>query len=225
MNAPACAPKRGPIASEGNWRWCAEDYLCQIWWPQDRALVRSFSAAINCELIGKLFGLYRVARTVPGSGSNRYQPFVDVLNKYRNTVLTIENTGTIIENESSNLGQFYGQRPLSALSKAFWMVKNHPVAIYDNFAWEGLRKLGLTPGYEGYRTYYISWFRFFERSDTQRALDDAVEWLPESPFASSLITAGQVDLNTLKNLANSLLFRNRVTDRWLTYKGGVKEFK
>jgi hypothetical protein len=51
---------------QGSWRWCAEDYFTQLWWPQDRKLMREFSENVTCEMLHNLCVLYRVARTIPG---------------------------------------------------------------------------------------------------------------------------------------------------------------
>jgi len=197
----------------------------QLWWPQDRSLVREFSQDVNCEMLHNLCVLYRVARTIPGYGIAKYRPFVDMLNRHRGTAMTRENVPTIVDEELSNMKQAYGKNFLSAISKALWMMKQHPIAIYDSYAWEGLRRRGLTPGYEGYRAYYKAWFRFFEQHDTQSGLDDALSWLPESPFVQNLLKAGMLADSELKSLAGSMWFRNRVADRRLCFDGGVVEFK
>ena len=138
--------------------------------------------------------------------------------------MTRQNTASIIEQELTNMKQAYGANFLSAITKAFWMMKQHPVVIYDSYGCEGLRRLRLSPGYSGYCTYYDAWFRFFENPDTQRGLDEAVSWLPESPYVQSLLTARKVDAPSLKSIAESQWLRNRVADRYLTTIGGV-EFK
>src|SRR5208283_4160166 len=111
----------------GSWRWCAVDYLREIWWSQDRRLMRDFSEEVNCEMLHDMCVLYRVARTIPGNGIEKYHPFVEMLNRYRGTVMTKENVPTIIEDELLNMGQVYGRNFLSAITKAFWMMKQHPV--------------------------------------------------------------------------------------------------
>jgi hypothetical protein len=156
-------PRRGP---QGSWRWCAEDYFTQLWWPQDRELMREFSENVTCEMLHNLCVLYRVARTIPGYGIAKYRPFVDMLNRRRGTAMTRENVPSIIEEELSNMRRVYGKKFLSALTKALWMMKQHPIAIYDSYAWEGLRRRGLAPGYDGYRGYYKAWLGFFEQPDT-----------------------------------------------------------
>jgi hypothetical protein len=209
----------------GTWRWCAEDYFTQLWWPQDRKLMLEFSENVTCEILHNLCVLYRVARTIPGYGIAKYRPFVDMLNRHRGTAMTRENAPSIIEEELSNMRRAYGKNFLSAITKALWMMKQHPIAIYDSYAWEGLRRRGLAPGYEGYRAYYKAWFRFFEEPDTQSGLNDALSWLPESAFVKSLLKAGLLVDSELKSLAGSMWFRNRVADRRLCFDGGVVEFK
>src|ERR1019366_5264268 len=221
----ACGPTRTPASSEqGSWRWCAEDYFQEIWWPQDRRLVREFAGTVTCAMLHELCVLYRVARTIPGNGLAKYQPFVDILNRHRHTVLTRTNTAFVIESELMTLHRAYSKQPLSALTKAFWMMKQHPVVVYDSYAWKGLDLLNLAPGYDRYGTYYAAWFRFFDRPQTQNGLDLAVRWLPECPFVVYLVSRGQIDSASLKQFTESSLFRNRIVDRWLTYKGGMVQF-
>jgi hypothetical protein len=140
----------GSAIAQGSWRWCAEDYLKEIWWPQDRQLVRQFSGKVNCEMLHNLCVLYRVARTVPGYGIEKYHPFVEMLNRYRETVMTKKNVPEIIEQELSKMAQVYGRSFLSAITKAFWMMKQHPIAIYDSYARGGLRRRRLSSSYPSY---------------------------------------------------------------------------
>jgi hypothetical protein len=215
----------GSAETSGSWQWCAEDYLREIWWPQDRKLVRDFSGAVTCESLHNLCVLYRVARNIPGHGLQKYREFVDMLNGHRNDAMTTENVPNIIEQELSNMNQAYGRSFLSAITKAFWMMKQHPVAIYDSYAWEGLRRRGLAPGYYGYRAYYKAWLSFFERQDTQGGIEDALLWLPQSPFLRSLLENGALAAVEFKSLAGSMMLRNRIADRRLCYEGGVVNFK
>lgn len=189
---------------------------------QDRRLVANFSSnAVTCEMLRDLCSpaKYGVARTVPGHGPQKYLKFADMLNRYRDTAMTRANVPDIIEQELANMRKAYGKGFLSAIAKAFWMMKQHPVVIYDSYAWNGLQRLGLAPG-SSYRTYFDSWFKFFDKGDTQKGLADALSWLPCSPAASSLIQARRVDASEIQRLAASELFRNRVTDIHLFYAGG-----
>ena len=208
------------------WRECAKIYLEKMWFgqgEQDKRLVANFSSGVvTCEMLRDLCSpaKYGVARTVPGHGSDKYKRFADMLNGYRNTVMTRETVPGIIEREFVNMRKAYGRGFLSAITKAFWMMKQHPVVIYDSNAWKGLHRLGLAPGSDGYRTYFNSWFTFFDDAQTQNGLDEALSWLPESSSASGLIESGRADTSEIGRLALSPLFRNRVTDIRLFYAGG-----
>jgi hypothetical protein len=207
------------------WRKCAAIYLEKMWLGQgelDRRLVAKFSSSpVTCEMLRDLCSpaKYGVARTVPGHGPQKYLKFADMLNHYQDTVMTRVNVPDIIEQELASMRKAYGKGFPSAISKALWMMKQHPVVIYDSFAWNGLQRLGLAPGSD-YRTYFNSWFKFFDKNDTQYGLADALSWLPCSPVASSLIQAGRVDASEIQRLAASQLFRNRVTDIHLYCAGG-----
>jgi hypothetical protein len=214
------------------WQGFAESYLEEMWCTQDRQLVREFSAReVTCEMLHDLCCRYGVARTIPGhieeiGLEGKYKPFVDMLNKHRETVMTRESVPEIIDKEVANMREKYKGRSLwSAISKAFWMMKQHPVVIYDNFAWKGLQKLGLKPGYKTYREYFDAWFTLFERRETKEALDDACSWLIKSPIALSLLAAGKLTASEFESIAGSKWFRNRVTDMWLCQKGGARWFK
>jgi hypothetical protein len=211
--------------AQGSWRWCAEDYLREIWWPQDKNLICSFSEFVTCEMLHNLCVLYRVARNIPGHGLSKYGRFVEILNGHRGTQMTKENAPSIIEQALSDLTQAYGRSFLSAISKAFWMIKQHPVAIYDSYAWKGLQRQGLSPGYRGYRAYYKAWFTFFESADTQTGLNDALRWLPESQFVQKLLQTGAMGATEFNAFTTSMLLRNRIVDRRLCYEGGVVGFK
>lgn len=204
-----------------SWRQSAEYYLKEVWYPHDRLLLPQFSAGeVSCEKLHDLCVSYSVARTIPGhieelGIERKYRPFADMLNTYRDTAMTRENAPDIIDREVANMRERYKGRNLwSAISKAFWMMKRHPVIIYDNFAWWGLQRLGFKPGYEKYREYFNSWFRFFEQEDTKHGLDDALEWLRGSSYAQGILKEDDSALG-------SLWFRNRVTDMWLCFQGGA----
>jgi hypothetical protein len=207
--------------AEGSWRWAAENYLKITWLPSDRHFIRAFSGTITCEMLNALCVDYSVARTIPGHGILKYQVFVDMLNRHRNPDLTKENVATIIEKEVLAMQQAYGAGFLSAVTKAFWMMKQHPVVIYDQYAWKGLRRLGLSSGNDGYVTYWKAWFSLFDSPDTQRELDDALSWLPNSRFVQGLTKDAEV-YGCFKDFAASESFRNRVVDRWLGYMGGFR---
>jgi hypothetical protein len=212
----------GDVSLDVSWRGCAENYLKVTWIPFDRAAVPDFVVGkLTCETLNHLCVEYSVARTIPGNGTGKYRQFLDMLNRHRETVMTRENVPCIIEQELSNMRQAYGAGFLSAITKAFWMMRQHPVVIYDGYAWEGLRRLGLEPGYDGYRSYYASWFRFFDNRNTQRELDEALSWLPESEYIRGLIRDGVMDAPSLKSISDSQWLRNRVADRYLTRIGGV----
>jgi hypothetical protein len=210
----------------GIWRKCAEIYLEKMWFgqnEQDRWLVSAFSeGAVTCEMLRDLCSptKYGVARTVPGHGPEKYGRFAEMLSSYRSTVMTRENVPEIIEGEFANMQKAYGRGFLSAITKAFWMMKQHPVVIYDSKARSGLRQLRPAPEYEDYRSYFNAWFRFFDDPHTQNGLDDGLSWLPESPAARALIKGGKTDSEEIQRLSASTLFRNRATDIRLFYAGG-----
>jgi hypothetical protein len=108
-----------------------------------------------------------------------------------------------VEKESGNMKSYYGKAFLSAITKAFWMMKGHPVVIYDSNARKGLRYFGLPPGDGDYHKYFDSWFAFFERPDTQDSLDDAVAWILEQK---------KIQEGELREFVGSDHFRNRVLD-------------
>jgi hypothetical protein len=210
-----------------SWQQCAELYLEEIWCPQDRQLVRDLSSRkVTCEMLHDLCCQYGVARTIPGhieeiGLEGKYRPFVDMLNKYRTTVMTRASVPRVIDEEVVNMREKYKGRSLwSAISKAFWMMKQHPVVIYDNFAWRGLQSLRLAPGYKTYREYFDAWFKFFEKRETQAALDRTCSSLFDSPVVRSLVTAGKLSAGELERIAESIWFRNRITDMCLWQEGG-----
>lgn len=205
-----------------------------MWFGQgelDKRLVESFKKTVTCEMLSDLSSpkKYGVARTVLGHGPKKYKILAEMLNSYRNTDMTRGNIPCIIEREVANMRKAYRKGPRSAITKSFWMMKQHPIVIYDGNTWEGLRRRGLAPG-DGYRTYFDSWFKFFDDHKTQEGLDDALTWLAESPAARKIAEEAKAvsckkeqeavaEIGTLiKN--NGCLMRNRVTDMRLFYEGG-----
>lgn len=73
--------------------------------------------------------------------------------------MTRENVPGIVDLEIGSMREAYGGRSIcSAISKALWMMKRHPVVILDSFARQGLQRLGLRPGHDTYRECFNSWF-------------------------------------------------------------------
>jgi hypothetical protein len=150
--------------------------------------------------------------------------------------MTKENIPGIVERGVVSMREDYGKGPLSAITNSLWMMKQHPIVIYDDNTWRGLSRRDLTPGYDRYGTYFDSWFKFFDDPETQKGLDDALAWLPGSPAAKQLVEEtqkgaaregqavaaekGRVVADEIRTLAASQLMRNRVTDMRLFYEGG-----
>jgi hypothetical protein len=197
-----------------SFRLCAEHYLKQ-WCDYDRMFFLTFSGGpVSCGLLREMCLKYGVDRTVPGLGPEKYKRFAEMLNRYQNTEMTREDVPNIIQKELLNMREAYGLSFLSAITKAFWMMKRHPVAIYDSKARRGLRHHGLPGGDNNSCVYFDSWFIFFERDDTRRGLDDAMAWLRNlrnPPKERNLST------NELDEITRSEWFRNRVADMRLFY--------
>ena len=213
------------------WRQYAQTYLAKMWFgqnQQDKRLVDSFKNPVTCDMLHDLFLKYGVNRTVPGNGAARLKPFAAILNSYRNIAMTVDNVPGIIEQEVGNMRAVYGKGPLSAITKSLWMMKQHPIVIYDYNTWRGLSGRRLAPGYKRYGTYFESWFKFFADPETQKGLDDALSWLPESPAARTIVeeaqsgaaNTAQAIRDEIRTLSASQLMRNRVTDMRLFYEGG-----
>ncbi len=206
-----------------NFRSCAEYYLRQ-WYELDRDLVAGFSSGpVTCALLADMSSRkkYKVARTISGHGVAKYQPFANMLNAHRSTPITRDNFPAVIEGAVAQMALHYPRQFLSALSKAFWMMKGHPVAIYDSQAREGLRHHNLPPGNGDYRVYYNSWFTVFENLKTQHGLDDAVEWLLQSKSINTVMEKYGTSFPKLEKLIRSNRFRNRILDIYLFYYRGV----
>jgi hypothetical protein len=208
------------------WKAYAEIYLDRMWFgqgEQDKRFVKEFESTITVEKLHNMFGKYRLGRNfvngVCGYGQARLQRFADMLNGYRDKEITKKEFPDIVEKELKNMHEAYRFEPLSAITKSFWMMHQHPVVIHDTFALEGLNRRGLGPG-NSYRTYFAAWFRFFDDPETKKGLDEALKWLPESPAAQRIIEAGRASPDDIRMLAAKDLMRNRVVDMGLFYEGG-----
>lgn len=206
-------------ASTEGWRRCAIEYL-EFWCSIDRQLVRDFSTEITCTKLADLFSpkKYKVARTVRGHGPEKYVPFAQMLNALRDVAATRESVPAIVEQACCDASKLYGKLLPSAISKALWMMKGHPVVIYDRLATKGLRRTGYPFG-GLYQPYFAAWFGFFDKPDTKAILDDVTAWIPSSPDARKLVEMGQIGGIELMDLAACPRFRNRVLDVWLFNKG------
>lgn len=196
-----------------SFRWCARHYIKQ-WCELDREFFLGFSRGVTCELLRKMCLKYQVDRTVPGHGLEKYRRFAEMLNGYRNIEITSDTVPRVIEEELKNMHSAYGRPFLSAITKAFWMMKRHPIVIYDSQARRGLRYYGLPPGDGNYRVYFESWWKFFQESETQKGLDNALDWLRTSKDVPKKY---KVPSDEFDDLATSDWFRNRVVDIRLFY--------
>ena len=202
-----------------SFRASTEHYLKQ-WCNLDRQLFFGFSQGpVTCELLAKMCNAYQVARTVPGHNEERYNRFAEMLNNYRHTEVTRQTVPEIIEHECRSMHEAYGKSLLSAITKAFWMMKRHPVVIYDSNVRRGLARCGLQSGTNNYGVYFDSWFKFFERKDVQHSIDEAMAWLAASPQTRSLLRKQELTHAQLRELVGSQWFRNRVADMRLFYIG------
>lgn len=208
-----------------SFRACAEYYLRQ-WYELDRDLVAEFSRGpVTCELLSDMSSRskYGVARTISGHGVPKFQPFADMLNAHRSTSMTRDNVPAVIGDALVRMANYYSRQFPSALSKAFWMMKGHPVVIYDSKAREGLQHHGLPPGDGNYRVYFNSWFTIFDNPNTQHGLDDAVDWLLNSEPANGLRARYGTPFPELEKLVRSDSFRNRIVDIYLFYYRGASQ--
>jgi hypothetical protein len=224
------------------WKAYAEIYLDRMWFgqnEQDKRFVKEFESTITVEKLDNMFGKYNLSRNfvngVCGYGPARLQRFADMLNGYRDKEITKKEFPDIVENELENMREAYGFEPLSAITKSFWMMHQHPVVIRDTLALEGLNRRGLGPG-STYRTYFAAWFKFLDDPGTQKGLDEAIKWLPESPAAHGIMEAARADGAKqgesaaeekvqavgleIRELAAKQLMRNRIVDMRLLYEGG-----
>jgi hypothetical protein len=200
-----------------NWQQAAALYLW-IWLTIDRFVVNDFEYhGATCETLSWLFGRYGVHRTIPGTGKDRLRKFADRLNRDRNRGPEQTEFGALVSNATSFLEKSVGKRPLSAVSKAYWMMFGHPIAIYDGLTTAGLRALGYKFHLGDYGSYHEAWTRFFNSPGTQTGIDKACKWLPHSKFAREMIGRNAADLKEIDGWTKAAWFRNRVADQalWL----------
>lgn len=244
VNCPECGARTdgeqlgqhiGRDHAEGAWRIYAQVYPEKMWFGQrnlDKTLVSRFKNTVTCEVLKDLLTKYGVIRSFLGNDEKRLQPFADMLNGYRDTAMTRENVPGIVEKEVLNMGMVYGASLVSAITKSFWMMKQHPVVIRDTKVLDGMKRRELKPG-STYCGYHNAWFKFYDAPETQKGLDDALAWLPESPAAKRIVAehleaaedgekaakAEAVEAE-IRRLAALPLVRNRVADMRLFYEGG-----
>lgn len=209
---------------------CAERYL-RMWCDPvrpgrfkdtDETFVRQFQRGVTCEELGRFFVCYAVARTIPGKdheGYERYQPFRDMLEQHRNIEIVPEAMPGFIQTRVDEMAKQYGRRLLSAVTKAFWMLKQHPIIIYDSKASRGLRRHALQPGSGDYGRYVKSWRQFSELPKIKHELTEALAVLPESRLSGSLEERGIATKDEIRSLSRKPWFSDRVVDMYLVLRG------
>jgi hypothetical protein len=169
-----------------SFRLCAMHYLTQ-WWEMDRGFIQDFSRRrIEPAALCEMCVTYGVNRNVSGHGAKRYRRFATMLERYQKVQMSSKNVPSVVEEVLRGMRKVYGAGVLSAITKALWMLKGHPVVIYDNFASQGLRQYGLRGRNRNYSAYFKAWIDFFECPDTKRDAGDAQDWLLSSDFVRSL---------------------------------------
>jgi hypothetical protein len=217
------------IAGVKSWRECAEYYVGSLWFPQDRNLLSKYSGRIaTSEMVDKVCRKYRLSRSFKlnrnsqGHERERYEPFARILNALHPTQMTMQTLASAFNGAIVEMQKEYGKVLISALSKTLWMMRQHPVVIYDANVRKGLRNCHLPPGDGDYPTYFTSWFSFYDRPDTKAGIDDAVAWLPDCPKVQSILKTGRIQALELNHFLQSDALRNRTTDMRLASLGGAE---
>lgn len=201
--------------------WCDPSREIRFGEDTDFKFVKQFQGNVTCKELARLCVCYSVARTIPGKDPTheKYRAFVNMLNRDRNTAVVQENMADFIEDRVNEMEEHYGKRFLSAITKAFWMLKRHPIIIYDSNACKGLREFGLPPGSNGdYSRYVESWLQFSQRPEESQQLSAALAWLPESQASRSLAEQG-ITADQVRAWAIEPWFRDRVLDIYLFFVG------
>jgi hypothetical protein len=206
-----------------SFKLCAMHYLT-MWWETDRRFIKNFSRhRIEPAALREMCIAYGVNRNVSGRGAKRYTQFATMLQRYQRIRIPPSKVPSVVEKELDNMREAYGESVLSAITKALWMLKGHPVVVYDNFACQGLRESGLSCHDRNYAEYFAAWFEFFSLRDTQRSIGDAQEWLLCSDFVRSLAKEWNLSWDETREFIGSERFRNRVLDKYLWHLGKERE--
>jgi hypothetical protein len=203
-----------------SFKLCATHYLTQ-WWEMDRGFIHTFShGRIGPAALREVCVKYGVNRNIPGHEAERYERFGAILENFRQIEISRETVPRVVEKAVKKLSAVYGERVLSATTKAIWMLRGHPVVIYDNWSCQGLQKQsGLCRLNRNYPAYFKAWFDFFESPDTERGIVDAQEWLLSSDFVRSLAEEWNSPWDETRMFIGSDRFRNRVVDMYLFHLG------
>ena len=103
---------------------------------------------------------------------------------------------------------------MSAITKTLWMLKGHPVVIYDSRARLGLCQLKLLkPNDKNYAAFYAAWIRLFKAK--KKEIRQAQKWLLKSAFVEELSNEWGADWEKVQKFIKSLDFQNRVIDKYL----------
>jgi hypothetical protein len=217
---------RGLICAEAgmkHFRACAVHYLRQWCDPNresrlkdtDRQFVQQFQSrrGVTCEQLARFCFCYAVHRTIPGKDSShkKYQAFANMLNRHRDAEVTPQ----FIEDRVEEMRRHYGARFLSAITKAFWMLRQDSVIIYDGYVRRALSLLSSQPGNGDYPRYVDSWLQFSQRPEMSEKLSNALAWLPDSRAARLLAKRDISTSRQIHSWSAEPWFRNRVLDIYL----------
>jgi hypothetical protein len=211
-----------PETSERSFRWCAMHYLT-LWWRSDRAFIQNLELPpVDPFYLQKVCQAFEVSRSLRGHGPQRLKPLCKMLEKYRHVHIAEENVVAAVEKEVKALRKVYRENVLSATTKVLWILKGHPVVIYDSRACKGLRSLGLLKDrHFDYGMYYRAWSDLHQKR--QEDIADAQKWLLSSNFIRELSSEWNVAWKDSESFINSDRFRNRLVDIFLWHVGEPNE--
>jgi hypothetical protein len=202
------------------YRYAAATYL-HIWLTFDRRVHDAFHATGPTEeALRTLLTRYFAMRTLRGVKEVGLAPFVAALRQ--SVAGQVNDVVALVRTVNDAISPTYKNRNcISAVSKALWMMRRHPVAIYDSLSRDGLRKFGEAFNDGDYAQFHAAWCNYFNRQHAPDHIASACDWLVHSAFATNLGIHAVATRSELEQWTREPWFRNRVCDFRLMQAGSA----
>src|ERR1700687_713186 len=200
-----------------NFKFFALQYLNE-WYLDDKRFVVAFKSknrAVRLRYILKAAKYYGVIRTFKNIQERRLDTALQALDAVSAPV-TDANVDSTVCNLEKTLQEIYGGSKISAASKFLWIRFQAPVVIYDDNAYQFLRKRFVGQFKKrDYPNYRRKWLTQFDGQEN--CIHSACDGLVEVKAFS--LAHGDTDEN-IKCIVGTRWFRERVFDKYLLWNAG-----
>ncbi len=172
-------------------------------------MINSKSKEERLKGVRKGASFFGVARTIPKEPEKkkvRYQPFLEIIDKYGFQDIKEKNLVGFLEGVHKELANFYGTNMVSATSKILWLKFRSPVIILDSQA-----KKALSVKETNYSNFVSEWNKIYKKKKNE---------IVEASSRLSCVSEYIIDSDSdIEKITKQEWFYQRVFDIYLWHIG------